>query len=66
MKDNTIIENFQEKYYDEQCIPRIEYYFSNFPKFIDEREKLLKQRIKDAFPDSFDKVVDRYGLTNKI
>ena len=71
-KSNTLYEtwikneNPDTNYYKEQCIPRIKYYYKNFPKFISEREKILKDRIKDAFPDSFSEIVTRYGLENKI
>ena len=66
--EEWIIRNPQpEHYYDENCIPRdISYTYSNFIYFTDERRKLIEKRLKDAFPDDFNKLVTRFSLSEKV
>lgn len=40
--------------------------FSDFLQFINTRENLLKQKIKEAFPSDFDTLVARYILHDKL
>ena len=56
-----------DDYYSKNLIPRdITYEFSNFLNFIDKREKILKEKIADAYPNNFDSIVNRYNLQDKI
>lgn len=50
-------------YYTENCIPTdVEYGFSHFKEFTDRRKEILKKRIKEAFPETFEKIVKRFNL----
>ena len=40
--------------------------FSDFLEFIEEREKLLKLKIREAFPSNFNELVSRYMLQDKL
>ncbi len=40
--------------------------FKDFLKFYTEREKFLRQKLSEAFPTEFDKLVARYGLIDKL
>lgn len=42
------------------------YNFALFMKFIEDREELLKQKIRDAFPSDFDQLVAKYALHEKL
>ena len=42
------------------------YNFNLFLTFVEDREKLLKQKIKEAFPSDFDQLVARYVLQDKL
>lgn len=42
------------------------YDFADFLTFIEKREKLLREKIQEAFPSDFNKIVERYSLQNKL
>ena len=42
------------------------YDFALFMKFIENRETLLKQKIREAFPSDFEQLVARYVLQDKL
>lgn len=54
----------KEHYFEENCIPRDRdtYAFRNFLKFFDAREKIIRERLRKAFPDSFAEIVEMHGL----
>lgn len=54
-------------YKQEHFIPQdISLEFSDFLQFVKERERLLKEQIKKAFPTDFNELVDRYLLKDKL
>ena len=56
-----------DDYFTTHLIPtNISYDFDSFIQFSEEREKLLRQKIKTAFPDEFTDLVNRFGLQSKI
>ena len=42
------------------------YHFTLFMQFIEDREKLLRRKIQEAFPSDFDQLVARYVLQDKL
>lgn len=44
----------------------VSYDFAYLLEFVDKREVLLKERIREAFPSDFNALVDRYVLRDKI
>lgn len=60
-------ENERSIFYTEHFIPSgINCTFDNLREFFEERNKLLKEKIAEAFPDSFDDIVKRYNLSDKL
>ena len=54
----------QKKFMKEHFIPEgVSYDFKEFLPFIDAREKLLAEKIKEAFPSDFSEIVNRYNLS---
>ena len=52
-----------DNYYENNLIPKgISYDFKEFLVFFDEREKLLKNAVSQAYPDDFSLIVKRYSL----
>lgn len=50
--------------YDRNLIPNMDDYgFEHFIEFFDARSELIRKRIKEAFPDSFEAIRIRYGFT---
>ena len=55
-----------DDYFKKNLIPTdISYEFSNFIQFKNERKKLLRSKIKEAFPNDFKKIVKRFNLSEK-
>lgn len=56
-----------DDYFVTHLIPtNVSYDFNCFIQFLEEREKLLRQKIKIAFPDEFSDLVARFNLQSKI
>ncbi len=54
-------------YYDSCVIPQgCSYEYKDFLNFIKLRSKMLEDRIKKAFPSTFDEIVSMYSLQNKL
>ena len=61
--DSQVLNTYRQAHF----IPVEESYnFALFMKFIEDREKLLKQKIRDAFPSDFDQLVAKYALHEKL
>lgn len=55
------------RYLDEHIIPRgISYKLDDLENFWEKRKELLSDKIKDAFPNKFSVLVNRYNLQDKI
>lgn len=53
-------------FFKQQCIPNgISLEFSNFREFYDRRSELLEKRILDAYPDTFDEILTKFGFVKK-
>ena len=70
--DKWLKETYSKKadlnsYLDDHIIPKnISYELKDLENFWKERRKLLSKKIKEAFPNSFDVLVKRYSLENKL
>jgi hypothetical protein len=53
-------------YFDCNCIPTdVGYEYHNFIAFYNARKKIIAKKIQSAFPDDFNILVERYGLSVK-
>ena len=61
-------ENELNNYYEENLIPRdnISYKLEDLEYFWKKREELIRNKIKEAFPDKFEDIVARYNLQDYI
>ena len=63
----TVHSDPNDEYFKKNLIPaNVSYDFNNFIEFKNEREKLLKNKIKESFPDDFNKIVKRFNLKGKL
>ena len=61
--DSHLLDTYKQGHF----IPMdVSYEFADFLKFIKAREKLLRERILEAFPSDFNKLVERYVLQDKL
>ena len=57
----------KQQYLQSHFIPiNISYEFQDFPSFLTARENLLRKYLTEAFPSDFNKIVQRYSLSNKL